>query len=96
MQGGWQLGSIPSGSTKFGLKVFMDAHWLVTPEEGDRYPLGPPILFLSSTVGSCAALLMPMSEVRAFPGEPDLLRCSSNWQNDSLQNCMMGVRIPPP
>jgi hypothetical protein len=25
-----------------GLKVFMDAYWLVTPEEGDRYPLGPP------------------------------------------------------
>jgi len=22
----------------------MDAHWLVTPEEGDRYPLGPPSL----------------------------------------------------
>jgi hypothetical protein len=27
-----------------GLKVFMDAHEPVTLEEGDRYPLGPPIL----------------------------------------------------
>ena len=26
----------------FGLKVFMDARRLVTPKEGDRYPLGPP------------------------------------------------------
>ncbi len=26
-----------------GLKVFMDAHKPVTLEEGDRYPLGPPI-----------------------------------------------------
>ncbi len=54
-----------------GLKVFTDAHDTVTVEEGDRYPLGPPSLFLGSTVGSCAALLMPMSEVRAFPGEPN-------------------------
>ena len=23
----------------------MDARWLVTPEEGDRYPLGPPVSF---------------------------------------------------
>jgi hypothetical protein len=22
--------------------VFMDAHWLVTPEDGDRYPVRPP------------------------------------------------------
>lgn len=22
----------------------MDAHWLVTPEDGDRYPVGPPSL----------------------------------------------------
>ena len=22
--------------------MFMDARWLVTPKEGDRYPLGPP------------------------------------------------------
>ena len=42
MLGGWRLGSIPSGSTKFGLKVFMDAHQPVTLKEGDRYPLGPP------------------------------------------------------
>ena len=27
---------------QYGLKVFMDARWLVTPKEGDRYPLGPP------------------------------------------------------
>jgi hypothetical protein len=27
-----------------GLKVFMDAHSTVTAEEGDRYPLGPPII----------------------------------------------------
>ena len=27
-----------------GLKVFMDAYMPVTHEEGDRYPLGPPIL----------------------------------------------------
>ena len=29
-----------------GSKVFMDARWLVTPKEGDRYPLGPPVLLL--------------------------------------------------
>ena len=28
----------------FGLKVFMDARMPVTHEEGDRYPLRPPIL----------------------------------------------------
>jgi len=22
----------------------MDARWLVTPKEGDRYPYGPPVL----------------------------------------------------
>ena len=34
--------------------------------------------------------------VRLPPGVP-IKKCigSSNWQNDSLQNCMMGVRIPP-
>ncbi len=32
-----------------GSKVFTDARWLVTPEEGDRYPLEPPSLFQSST-----------------------------------------------
>jgi acyl CoA:acetate/3-ketoacid CoA transferase len=37
-----QVGSIPTSSTMFGLKVFMDAHEPVTLEEGDRYPLGPP------------------------------------------------------
>ena len=29
-----------------GLKVFMDAHDTVTVEEGDRYPLRPPVLCL--------------------------------------------------
>ena len=38
-------------STNFGLKVFKDAYWLVTPEDGDRYPVGPPNLFpVSSAV----------------------------------------------
>jgi len=32
----------------FGLKVFTDAHDTVTVEEGDRYPLRPPILCQSS------------------------------------------------
>ena len=31
-----------SSLSLFGLKVFMDARRLVTPKEGDRYPLGPP------------------------------------------------------
>ena len=35
-------GSSPSSRTKFGLKVFMDAHSTVTAVEGDRYPLRPP------------------------------------------------------
>jgi hypothetical protein len=43
------VGSIPTTSTKFGLKVFMDARMPVTHKEGDRYPLGPPSLFHSST-----------------------------------------------
>ena len=33
-----------------GLKVFMDARQPVTLEEGDRYPLGPPIDPYSSVV----------------------------------------------
>ncbi len=33
-------------------------------------------LFLGSTVGSCASLLMKMSEVRAFPGEPNFCKKS--------------------
>ena len=32
-----------SSLSLFGLKVFMDAHNTVTVEEGDRYPLRPPI-----------------------------------------------------
>jgi hypothetical protein len=36
-----QMSSVPH--YLLGLKVFMDAHWLVTPEEGDRYPLRPPV-----------------------------------------------------
>ena len=76
-----------------GLKVFTDAHDTVTVEEGDRYPLGPPILFLGSTVGSCAALLMPMSEVRAFPGEPT--QYASNVMAASQSpKLFVGVRVP--
>ncbi len=33
---------IRSRAKNLGLKVFMDAYRLVTPKEGDRYPLGPP------------------------------------------------------
>jgi hypothetical protein len=29
---------------EFGAKVFMDAHEPVTLEEGDRYPLAPPLI----------------------------------------------------
>jgi hypothetical protein len=32
-----------------GFKVFMDARMPVTHEEGDRYPLEPPVLFQCST-----------------------------------------------
>ena len=32
------------GHQILGLKVFMDARWLVTPKEGDRYPYRPPVL----------------------------------------------------
>jgi len=35
-----------SSLSLFGLKVFMDAHKPVTLEEGDRYPLGPPSLWV--------------------------------------------------
>ena len=31
-------------ATYYGPKVFMDARWLVTPKEGDRYPYGPPLV----------------------------------------------------
>ena len=34
---------IPPVAPSLGLKVFMDAHNTVTVEEGDRYPLRPPI-----------------------------------------------------
>ena len=37
--------------SKFGLKVFMDAHEPVTLEEGDRYPLGPPNCMHGSSIG---------------------------------------------
>ena len=40
------VGSNPTITTMFGLKVFMDAHQPVTLKEGDRYPLGPPKIFL--------------------------------------------------
>ena len=38
------VGSNLTSSTKYGFKVFMDARMPVTHEEGDRYPLKPPIL----------------------------------------------------
>jgi hypothetical protein len=31
------------GNQEFGFKVLMDAHMPVTHEEGDRYPLKPPL-----------------------------------------------------
>ena len=43
-----RAGVEPSSLSKFGLKVFMDAHSTVTAEEGDRYPLGPPSLRATS------------------------------------------------
>ena len=47
-----QAGSNPARvcfNIVFGLKVFMDAHQPVTLKEGDRYPLGPPRMFPSSS-----------------------------------------------
>ena len=32
------------GNQELGFKVFMDAHMPVTHEEGDRYPLKPPVM----------------------------------------------------
>jgi hypothetical protein len=40
-------------ATSLGLKVFTDAHDTVTVEEGDRYPLGPPIFVSVSKRMSC-------------------------------------------
>ena len=34
-----------------GSKVFTDARWLVTPKEGDRYPLEPPTYNISLQLG---------------------------------------------
>ena len=36
--------SILSSVFQYGAKVFMDAHEPVTLEEGDRYPLAPPMI----------------------------------------------------
>ena len=37
-----RTGSSPVSRTKYGLKVFMDAHSTVTAVDGDRYPIRPP------------------------------------------------------
>ena len=37
-----RIGSTPITRTKFGLKVFTDAHSTVTAVDGDRYPIRPP------------------------------------------------------
>ena len=41
---------VRTGINDFGLKVFMDARRLVTPKEGDRYPLGPPEQTISKDI----------------------------------------------
>ena len=35
--------ALPGSVFPYGVKVFMDAHEPVTLEEGDRYPLAPPV-----------------------------------------------------
>ena len=35
-----------------GLKVFMDAHSTVTAVDGDRYPIRPPNLYVSSVMAA--------------------------------------------
>ena len=42
--------SILSSVFQYGAKVFMDAHEPVTLEEGDRYPLAPPVLLRQLSV----------------------------------------------
>jgi hypothetical protein len=46
-----------------GLKVFMDARMPVTHEEGDRYPLGPPVYGVVSLVVK-PWVVIPLSRVR--------------------------------
>ena len=48
-----------------GLKVFMDAHDTVTVEEGDRYPLRPPI-FIASETWKSERSYIPFSARLAF------------------------------
>ena len=57
----------------------MDAYGTVTAEEGDRYPLGPPYLILSSTNGSGRYPLKVDIPVRIWLGVPKHIPLSSNW-----------------
>ena len=51
----------------------MDAYWLVTPEDGDRYPVGPPNLLCVSKQGVGASLLTK-NEWGSIPQ-----RTANNW-----------------
>jgi hypothetical protein len=43
-ENGCDMRDVTTYKFNLGLKVFMDAHQPVTLKEGDRYPLGPPII----------------------------------------------------
>jgi hypothetical protein len=53
----------------------MDARWLVTPEEGDRYPLGPPVF----------ADVAQRKSIRLISERPTFRNCPSVPVLESIQ-----------
>jgi hypothetical protein len=53
----------------------MDARWLVTPKEGDRYPLGPPV-FTDVAQRKSIRLISERPTFRNCPSVPVLGACS--------------------
>ena len=76
-------GSTPATRTMLvGLKVFMDAHDTVTVEEGDRYPLGPPIFIVirvkkARIIRKARFNVSSILSVRVRPVEPVLFPSST-------------------
>ena len=67
-------------SIKFGLKVFMDAYWLVTPEDGDRYPVGPPYIILFPVSSAAEQLTVNQLVPGSIPGwGAKYSECSTAW-----------------
>ena len=68
-------------STNFGLKVFKDAYWLVTPEDGDRYPVGPPYIILFQCSTAVVQLTVNQLVVGSIPATGAKFALLVKWYN---------------